>query len=314
MEDLMNGSHHGPITHFPTHFEVNQQPSGPYHSSSSTGRSIVQQRRTLSNTFHLNVWNISTDTMMISSSTISTIPVSMLLGVACTISVIVGVDGFSVVPHPSFGLKADQRAQTTTHSQTTSTLTVAFLFSAARDIPHYDLDKLDLYLDLGTDGGRYNDEDDDFIFNDDNEFIQEIRSKTFPIDNDTDLGRPMYRTDGNANDQATATGENDDCQEPYFDLATGKALCWGVNSCKNVVPVNETKETKAAATKKQQLTIINLMRKGGNANEHIVYQAMNSHEGPHHHYSTPRLMTQEEADDCVDPYVDMATGDELCWP
>lgn len=249
--------------------------------------------------------------MMISSSTISTIPVSMLLGVACAISVIVGVDGFSVVPHSSSGLKVDRRAQTMRSSQTTSTLTAVFLFSAAHDIPHYDLDKLDLYLDLGTDGGRYNDEDDDFIFNDDNEFIQEIRSKTFPIDNDTDVGRQTYRTDGDANHQTPVTGANDDCQEPYFDLATGKALCWGVNPCKNVVPVNEAKD---AATKKQQLKIINLMRKGGNTNEHIVYQAMNSHEGPHHHYSTPKLLTQEEADDCGDPYVDMATGDELCWP
>ena len=118
----------------------------------------------------------------------------------------------------------------------------------------------------------------------------------------------VYRKGGNAGyTQPTVEPARVDCQEGnyYIDHATGDELCWGVapTHARNFVKASSPDVSSQARSHLQMFLFPDeadgVYRKGGHmSNEQ------------HHASEPPRAL---EENDCEEPYVDFATGDELCW-
>jgi hypothetical protein len=267
---------------------------------------------------------------------------------ALLLCVVVTVNGFSIpttrlVSSKSIRIVVDQSKQPSSTSNVVTTVT--YLFTAADDIPFYD----PFYDDFeSTVVGDVFDDNDEI----DEEFRREIMEKTFSDvnkskskskkmkvgtsasksaleeegeDSSSSLGRQTYRMGGNSKythpvvvpSHLLEHGEDEeDCESPYIDHATGDELCWGVeptNMPKNVVvtAVDTPTFTGKVSSKYASPDTVDLYHKGGNANPHFTYEAMNT---PHHHPTTSYSSENDGEEDCEIPFVDFATGDELCWP
>jgi len=164
------------------------------------------------------------------------------------------------------------------------------------------------------------------------------------------MGGDAHYTAGMVDPSSLSQEDADGCDEPFVDLMTGDELCWGVDPAgmdKNVVaaaavnaeettphtkPPPSTKSKSNAnirTTKTKTIKVDELYRSGGHAEfnhpfhlqhhdqDHLTYEPTLNDRKHHHllYHKHPTLLTDQEVEDCTgEPYIDFATGDELCWP
>ena len=90
--------------------------------------------------------------------------------------------------------------------------------------------------------------------------------------------------------------DEDECEDVFVDLATGDELCWNEapTHAKNVVAASAGRVYQQNSV---QLDVADDYHKGGNARFKPT--------------ETPTKLMEYE--DCETPFIDFATGDELCW-
>eukprot|EP00529_Nitzschia_sp_RCC80_P001990 CAMPEP_0113466104 /NCGR_PEP_ID=MMETSP0014_2-20120614/14094_1 /TAXON_ID=2857 /ORGANISM="Nitzschia sp." /LENGTH=239 /DNA_ID=CAMNT_0000358305 /DNA_START=562 /DNA_END=1281 /DNA_ORIENTATION=- /assembly_acc=CAM_ASM_000159 len=164
------------------------------------------------------------------------------------------------------------------------------------------------------------------------------------------MGGDAHYTTGMVDPSSLSREDADDCDEPYVDLMTGDELCWGVDptgmdrnvivgvaeSSNEFVFSSKEQEEEASAPKTTKININKtikvdeLYRSGGHAefnhpfhlqhhdqDRHLTYEPTLNDRKNHHllYHKHPTLLTEQEVEDCTgEPYIDFATGDELCWP
>lgn len=91
--------------------------------------------------------------------------------------------------------------------------------------------------------------------------------------------------------------DEEECEAPFFDLATGDELCWGEapKHPKNVVA--QSKKNVEAVTRPSP-KVADDYHKGGNAQ----FQSVGS----------PTKLDDDD-EECEVPFFDFVSGDELCW-
>ena len=105
----------------------------------------------------------------------------------------------------------------------------------------------------------------------------------------------------------------EDCDTPFVDFATGDELCWvGDEEYEEVASTMmlPSQESQPRRTK-VPLEVSHKFKF-----QRVGPVAKSSHKGGSHNkpMMEPTKLSQQQGEECDEPFVDFATGDELCWP
>lgn len=119
-----------------------------------------------------------------------------------------------------------------------------------------------------------------------------------------DIEKITYHKGGNAHytkPMVEPAAYTEECEEILVDFVTGDELCW------NEAPIHPRNVVEKMASKTPDYS------------HHIDFDVFDDyHKGGNAHYKASKNPTKLSAnsdyeEDCETPFIDFATGDELCW-